>query len=138
MVLAFLVQYVVNSDFGAWTKVIPTNCPQTRQNGQNRVQIRWTDVRTSDIAVLRRQNLGVPVAVPPRGHDRDVLSPKRPHEPLALHGALYQPGVPRVEPMQFRDGPDPGRLELAANAFRDAGQLVERHVGDAIRHVARG
>ena len=50
MGLTFLFQYVVNPVFGAWTKVIPTNCPRTGQNGQNRVQIRWTDVRTSEAA----------------------------------------------------------------------------------------
>ena len=76
------------------------------------------------IGILRHQDLRVPVAVPTRGYDRDVLSPERPHEPLALHGAPDQPGMPRVEPMQFRDGLDPVRLELAANAFRDAGKLV--------------
>ena len=53
MRIAFLVQYAVNPIFGAWTKVIPTNCPRTGQNGQNRVQIRWTDVRTSEYALSK-------------------------------------------------------------------------------------
>ena len=48
MVLAFLIQYVVNPVFGKLTKVDPANSPRTGHNGQNRVQIRCTDVRTSD------------------------------------------------------------------------------------------
>ena len=48
--LAFLMQYVLNPIFVAWTKVDPTNCPRTGQNGQYRVQIRCTDVRTSEVA----------------------------------------------------------------------------------------
>ena len=46
-----MTQYVVNPVFGAWTKVIPTNCPRSGQNGKIRVQIRCADVRTSEVGV---------------------------------------------------------------------------------------
>ena len=52
--LEIFVQYVVNPLYGEWTEVDPPNCPRTRQNGQIRVQIRCTDVQTSDIAGLSR------------------------------------------------------------------------------------